>query len=780
MPTPQRVHRLSARELLQVLFCVPSGLLTCCLASFALNKMTACLVPDVPAVRIALEHLSELDKRLREESVSFSQEASHHLREISEAIKELEACRKTARDKLEVETIETSKLRLQTINDQDNITRELSACVSAAREGNAAELNQLQSELKTLVQDIESMETKQQLLEQENALLFQERGNLKEKYGDAIDLLNQQLSEKASIQILLTEKQNEINSLKEKIQQVQTAQQDLKEDMIQKRKTFLENKHTLETEIDIIVLKIKDQSTVNEETCKELDVITSELKDKEYTLTGYKKNISQLEKIIARLHASKTKCKEWLEEKINETAELDRQKDFHERELAELTEALEKEIQNLHEQIEAIEDEIEEEQKVRNALSEPVTKLSNIFNTQRKEEDEAIAEKHSLSERLQESKLSHEKHIISTGKCKIEIKNMKKEVKQLHDTNIISTGLFKKKLEELEAQVAMEKRKRAACDEEREKIYQALKTFKEEHEEHVRELNDAIELKERRYEELLEEEKKLQDHVLLSSTIKDLAKELASTKEEGKQLEIKFQAEILRFTAEAESMTQTHLEKEQELKVQESILQQVNAEFNIDHLRHQTLKKQTTELETQKNNLELSIQEVTKQTAALVEPKDDLKRDLETSRAKHMEMLTAHAAEMASVEKSIYENGVMLEQVNMENSRLHVCIEQMKEEISDAQKDKEQYTQETEWMRKQAPSLFKRLKDVWTTDMVLTEESADMEQKIMENINGLMIRIQNRQHDISDINSRLEKELRAMNIMIYNPNKQQKTGNKPS
>lgn len=51
---------------------------------------------------------------------------------------------------------------------------------------------------------------------------------------------------------------------------------------------------------------------------------------------------------------------------------------------------------------------------------------------------------------------------------------------------------------------------------------------------------------------------------------------------------------------------------------------------------------------------------------------DELKRALETSRAKHMEMLTVHAAEISSVEKSIYENTVLLEQVNMENSRLHV------------------------------------------------------------------------------------------------------------
>lgn len=43
------------------------------------------------------------------------------------------------------------------------------------------------------------------------------------------------------------------------------------------------------------------------------------------------------------------------------------------------------------------------------------------------------------------------------------------------------------------------------CDDEREKIYQALKTFKGEHDEHVKELNDAIELTERRYDELLKE-----------------------------------------------------------------------------------------------------------------------------------------------------------------------------------------------------------------------------------------------------------------------------------
>lgn len=46
------------------------------------------------------------------------------------------------------------------------------ACVTAAREVNAAELNRLRTELKSVVDDIQSMEEKQQLLEQENAALL--------------------------------------------------------------------------------------------------------------------------------------------------------------------------------------------------------------------------------------------------------------------------------------------------------------------------------------------------------------------------------------------------------------------------------------------------------------------------------------------------------------------------------------------------------------------------------------------------------------------------------
>ncbi|XP_052001196.1 myosin-11 [Xyrauchen texanus] len=732
--------------------------------------MAECLVPDVPAVIIALKNLSELDKRLREEGVSFSQEASHHLREIAEAIKELESSRKTAREKLEVETIETSKLRQRIMNLEDDIRTEISASVSAARICNAAEMNRLNSELKNIVHDIESVEQRQQLLEQENTVFFQDKDNVKGNYKDAIDKLNQLLSDKASKQILLSEKKKEIKSLKDQILQVQTAWNDLKEDMIQKSKTFPERKHSLEMEIEKIVLEIKEQRKINALKHTEIKLITSELQDKEETITQCNIHISQLEKNIARLTASKIKCKECLHEKISKTEELDQQKVFHEKGLLELAEAFEQKVQALQEQITEIENKMEEEQKIKRALSEAIANLSDIFSTQRKEEDDAIAKQRSLTKRLEESKQRHEEHIMSTAKCKIEIKNMKEEMRQLHESNIIGVDLFKKSLEELESQLAKEHISRVASEAEKEKISQSLKTLKEKHEEHLSEANAAIKLTKKRYKELLEEEKKLQDHVLLSSVIEGLTEKLANADKERIQMEMDYQAEIQQFTRDAESITQARQEKEQELKVQESILEKVESQFDIDHLRHQILQKQTAELKSQTKYFKLSIQEVTMQTAALLEPKEDLKRELETMRAKHIEMLSFHTAEICAIEKNIYENGVMLEQVNMENSRLHLCIEQMKEDISNAKKEKEKYTQEAEWMKDAVQSLFKSLMDVFATEIVLTEESAERDQKVMETIGKLVVKIQKRKHHISDINNRQENELMGIRSMLENPN----------
>lgn len=57
---------------------------------------------------------------------------------------------------------------------------------------------------------------------------------------------------------------------------------------------------------------------------------------------------------------------------------------------------------------------------------------------------------------------------------------------------------------------------------------------------------------------------------------------------------------------------------------------------------------------------------------SIISSQEDLKKDLQTLRGNHMELLRSHAQQISATERSVYENGLMLEQANMENSRLHL------------------------------------------------------------------------------------------------------------
>ncbi|KAL6477313.1 hypothetical protein MHYP_G00131480 [Metynnis hypsauchen] len=728
--------------------------------------MASCLVPDFPAVKVALEHLGDLDKQLREEGMSFSQEASHHLREIADAIKELEASRKAAHEELEVETIEMSKLRHQVVSQRHEIMNEILAGVAAARDVNAAQLNQLQSEMKSAVEEIEFMERRRKLLEEENAILLPERELIKGSHADLVDQLNEQLSEKADMQIALNELMNDIQTTKEKITQVEMAKKHLSDSMTQERKKFAESKEMLQKEINETMNCIQEQEKTNTKMCKVLDSVTAELMDKEEKVKEKLQHISQLERTIARLSASQQIHQQQLEDNIKKSEELDRQKESYEEELRETRDSFEQRIQNLQEKTAEVENQLEEGWKVNRVYLQSIAELSASFSAQRKKEDDALADHHSLSRQLEKSKQRLDERIASIAKCKLEVKEMEKEMKQLQETNIVSTELFEKNLKDLEGQLAKEKKSRAALEVERVELCRSLETLKEQNEQYVRELSSNIALMKKRYSDLQEEREKLQEHEAMSSLIDRLTDMVSCAEEECKQMEIGYSAEIQQLTMEAESTTRAQLDQEEVLQVQESVLKEAEAQFDSEHSRHETLKQQTVEMKTRKNHFELSIQKVKEQTAALLQPKEDLKRELRALRAEHMERLINQAAEIGATEKSIYENGLMLEQVSMENSRLHLRIEQMKEELCNVEREKEKHSEQTGRMKEEMQSLFSGLLEGWASDKLATEESAEKDRKLLEALHSLMIKIQQRKDHIGDVHSRLEKELNAMSSML--------------
>uniref|UniRef100_W5LJF7 Coiled-coil domain containing 175 n=1 Tax=Astyanax mexicanus TaxID=7994 RepID=W5LJF7_ASTMX len=641
--------------------------------------MAVCLVPDFPAVRIALEHLAE-SKQLRE-GVIFSEEESHHLREIADAIKALETSRKAVLDELEVETIEMSKLRHQVLSQGDDVVNEVLG-VAAARDVNAAQLNQLQTEMKSVVEEIELMERRRKVLQGENARL-PDREPMKSSHAIIIEQLNQQLSEKSSTQISLNQLKIHIQNTEQKITQVQKTKTHLIQNLLQERRSFSERKEMLQ-----------------------------------------KESISQLETSISR---RSLKYKEQLEDEIRKSEELHRQ-EFIDKELQEEKDSFLQKIQTLQERTAAVENQLEEEEKMKSVHLESVAEISASFRAQRKSEDDALADQHSVSTRLEKSKQRLEEHMASIARNKLKVKEMEEEIKQLQEV-------------------------RAAFEVERDELCQSLKTLKDQHEHGVRERRSEIALMKTKHSDLQDEEKRLESVRLLMD---QLSNTVTRAEEESRQIEISYLHQIQHLTTEADSIREARLQKEEALKVQESVLQEVEAQFNIELSRYETLK---TQLKNRKKNLELPIQQMKEQITQLLKPKEELKNALQTLRAQHMQMLNNQSDKISSTEKLIYRNGLILEQVSMENSRLHlVRIELMKEDISTAETEREKSSEQKSWMKKEVQFLSSLTK-AWTTDKL---ESIDRDQKLLVDLNNFILKTQQRRQQAGDIQSRLEEEITRM------------------
>ncbi|KAK7929697.1 hypothetical protein WMY93_006092 [Mugilogobius chulae] len=163
-------------------------------------------------------------------------------------------------------------------------------------------------------------------------------------------------------------------------------------------------------------------------------------------------------------------------------------------------------------------------------------------------------------------------------------------------------------------------------------------------------------------------------------------------------------------------------EKQKEVVEKEQILEDVEAQWKEESSRFQQLTTQEAEFKKTKRDLGESIDTLKNDTVRLLEPKDEKKVELETIRAEHMDRLRKQAAEMKSVEMRIYDSSVKLEQVQMENSRLHLRIRQMTEEINTAQEDTEKYTKESKQLQKNAEVLLRSLQEAWREEFVLTQE----------------------------------------------------------
>ncbi|KAM6311320.1 coiled-coil domain-containing protein 175 [Aegotheles albertisi] len=182
----------------------------------------------------ALSRLQSLEKHLENEDFAFSEETVQCFEDTIAAIQKLEEIRRHTLECLEEETIKNSKLRFRVQNFPGEITAEMTALVTAARESSAARISQLQSAVKSIEDEIELLDEKRMLCERQNAALCKEQEYLQALYKEKVDLLNEKMTTKANTNVLLDETCDKIRDTEREIIKAKAALEELKEKIAQK------------------------------------------------------------------------------------------------------------------------------------------------------------------------------------------------------------------------------------------------------------------------------------------------------------------------------------------------------------------------------------------------------------------------------------------------------------------------------------------------------------------------------------------------------------------
>lgn len=721
--------------------------------------MASSLVPDFSSVMVVLERLKELDEYLKEEEVPFAPEASLHLMEITTAVSELEADRRAAREHLEVESIENSKLRHQISNMRERMSKEITADVAAARASNAEEIQQLCKDLSAVSQLQEEATKMQESLLSQNKSLYLERDQAKANHDTIMATLNDLLSLKYSSQMQLNMTWENIEELKSCIAGVEQDRLTLEQNMKLERQASSVKRNDLLEEVSNVEEQTEQQNHLNRSSRRELDSITNKKDKAQGRLDELMDELGKVESNIHRLNVSRHHHEEQLEGEVQKQRELRQQRDLLKEELHELEEAFRLTVQNLQEEIVTMDRKIKEGRASKQHLEAALTQVCEVFKHRHTKENLVRAEHQQISKQLEWSRLQLEERIASIIKHGREIKEMEKQVKELKETDVINKRLVERNQEELRSNMDAGEKNVGWLQEEKEQLLQLLKEAKRKQEEHIEKMTSDISSTQRRYEELLQKKEALLRQEPKTTDASLLMRHVTRSKEEYERIESRQRQELQQLTTDVDKVAQSVKEKQREVEEKEKILKKVEAEWSDEQNRHHRLEELLNELRKRRSEMELSIQALKEKTSELLQPKEEMKAELEGLQTCHINTLHRQASELRAVEVGIYDCGVKLEQVTMENSRLQFHISQMTEDIETAKLETHKYWQEAQKFRQDTEALWESLQQAWAEDLMLTQDHESSEGVLFMSISSLLDHLKNRKQQLGNISTLLHQQM---------------------
>ncbi|XP_059675462.1 coiled-coil domain-containing protein 175 [Gavia stellata] len=497
----------------------------------------------------ALSRLQSLEKHLKNEDSAFSGEIVRHLEDTIAAIKKLEEIRRHTLECLEEETIKTSNLRFRVQNFPREIIAEMTALVTAARESSAAKINQLQSALKRIADEIELLDEKQTLCERQNAALCEEQEYLRTQYKEKVDLLNERMAMKVNTNVLLIETCDKTRDTEREI----VKKREMKKILDTQETKTSKKKHEFEN-LNIQFLDLQHLISLNSTAIFNEEILIAKLKEEG----------KQLEK---NLELKKTGMLALSEKKI----QLDSELLLLQSKIAQEKEAFDKELEKTKEDLHNAKcqnKKLKLENKAVRQKYEQVLEEEQHWAVKR---DEMVAKLGKLSVLLDEKLELLANHMM-------EKKNLEKKIENLEDSLLNIKKSYAEKLASLKHDLKTENKTRLMLQWKLLYLTKQRKLFFSEEENINRKVNERIEAGKKRHAELL-----LQ--------IEDLEKELFQSDNQVKSLSEEASDRIERMLIGFAD--DKHDKKDEEVRVKRAIQQSIKTTGKLkeDTAQEQVKKK---------------------------------------------------------------------------------------------------------------------------------------------------------------------------------------------
>uniref|UniRef100_A0A8C3IDE1 Uncharacterized protein n=1 Tax=Chrysemys picta bellii TaxID=8478 RepID=A0A8C3IDE1_CHRPI len=558
----------------------------------------------------------------------------------------------------------------------------LEALVGAARESSTAKITQLQTALKNISSEIESLNQKQILCETQNAALCKDQEWLWVQHEEAVDLLNQQMAQKANTNILLNEFCNKKRDAEQEIINLMNAIKEVKDVLAKEIQIFNDEiemwarkNAEMKTKLDLQKEKTSGKKDEFEKLSIKLLAVQSEIAQNTAIIFNEKVQIARLKETNEQLIME-------LKLKMMEKLELCERKHSLDSDLLLLQSKIAQERENLNIDIAKAKEELRTAEGLNRKLKHENKFISSQYRILLAEEEHLHAKRDEAATDLERLSSWLDERLEVLSKRVVEEQNLEDEVERLEDIFQNAKDAYARELENLEQCLKRESEMRALLQWKQLHLAKKKEALWITEERFMNEMNVRLETGKKRHAELIAENEYFQKEILQAEEqFKHLSDDVNKREAECEKYENSLIEDIQWLEDDVQAKTEDIYQKEQQLILSIPLIEERRKELEEKHEKYEDLKKIVSELKDDETRLTKSIDRSVKMIGKLKKIMAELKNELRIKRDLAFDQLKDHTEVLKLLERDIYEVDRKLDIVKTENCRLKLCTAQMKADI---------------------------------------------------------------------------------------------------